>query len=105
MFLVVLEVGVEAREGRGADGVALASNHILRRVELCKVVAEEERADSRCKKGVCEVGRQAAQWVGGSRHSEASAGLTRWCWVLRGSQVHGRKVLRNAVYFPLWRYV
>ena len=61
MFLVVfLEVGVEACEGRGGDGVALAGDDILRRVELGEVVSEEERTDGRGEEGVCEVRRQAA---------------------------------------------
>jgi hypothetical protein len=65
MFLIVLlEVGVEAHEGGGGDGVALASDYILRRVELGEVVSEEKRTDGRGEESVCEVGRQAAQRVG-----------------------------------------
>ena len=65
MFLVVLlEVGVEAHEGGGGDGVALASDYILRRVELGEVVSEEKRTDGRGEESVCEVGRQAAQRIG-----------------------------------------
>ena len=66
MFLVVfLEVGEEAHEGGGGDGVALAGDYILGRVELGEMVSEEERADGRGEEGVCEVRRQAAQRVGG----------------------------------------
>lgn len=73
MFLVVfLEVGEEAHEGGGGDGVALAGDHILRRVELGEMVSEEERADGRGEEGVCEVRRQAAQRVGG--HDGGSLG-------------------------------
>ena len=69
ILVLVLEVGVEARQDRGADGLALAGDYILRRVELCEVVAKEERADGGSEEGVGEVGRQAAQRVGGGRHA------------------------------------
>lgn len=73
MFLVVfLEEAVEAHEGGGGDGVALAGDYILGRVELGEMVSEEERADGRGEEGVCEVRRQAAQRVGG--HDGGSLG-------------------------------
>lgn len=61
LLLVLFEVGDEAGKRRPTDGVALAGNNILRRVELGEMVAEEKRADRRRKKGVCEIRRQIVE--------------------------------------------
>jgi len=59
-LVLILEIGIEARKGRGGDGLALTCDHILRRVELSKVIAEQERPDGGCEESVGEVGRETA---------------------------------------------
>jgi hypothetical protein len=95
---VIVEVAVKLRKGRCAYGVALAGDYILRRIELSEMIPKQQRADSCREEGVCEVGRQAAQRVGGGRHGEACSGLARWCCALRGDCVHGQGILGSGAY-------
>jgi len=60
VLVLTLEVGIEARKGRGGDGLALTGDYILRRVELSEVIAKQERADGGCEESVGEVGRETA---------------------------------------------